>query len=145
MRLVVDMNVLFSFFKRESTTRQLITSFEVFELYTPSLCIKELIKHKGEICLKSRISEGEFDEVLEHLNLFVEVVEEEKFKDFSSKAADILSSHVKDVPYTALCFWFKSSELSVGLWSKERRLKALEKYGIKVYTTEELLKLFRLI
>ena len=50
MKLVVDANVLFSFFKKDSTTRELITSFEIFELYTPSLCIKELSKNKEEIC-----------------------------------------------------------------------------------------------
>ncbi|RJS74260.1 hypothetical protein CW713_02340 [Methanophagales archaeon] len=35
MKLVVDGNILFSFFKKDSITRKLITAFEIFELYTP--------------------------------------------------------------------------------------------------------------
>jgi predicted nucleic acid-binding protein len=49
-------NILFSFFKKDSTTRRLLTSFEIFELYTPALCFLELLNHKEEICKKSGIS-----------------------------------------------------------------------------------------
>ena len=145
MRLIVDMNVLFSFFKRETKTRKLVSSFEVLKLYTPSLCIKELIKHKDEICFKSRILEEEFWELLDDLKLFVEIVEEKRFKDFAPKAAKILSSHLKDVSYLALAFWFKDSGFEIGIWSNERRLKFLEEYGVKVYNTTELLNKFELI
>lgn len=64
MWLVVDANVLFSFFKRESATRKLITS----------LGIKELRKHRREICEKSKISGVQFDETLKDLKLFIDVV-----------------------------------------------------------------------
>ena len=52
MKVVVDANILFSFFKKDSTTRKLLTSFEIFELYTPSLCIKELSKNKWQSRIK---------------------------------------------------------------------------------------------
>lgn len=98
MKLVVDANVLFSFFKRDSTTRKLVTSFEIFELYTPSLCIKELSKNKEEICRKSKISEAEFEEAMEYLRLFVEVIPDEEFKDFSGEAKQLLGEHIKRHP-----------------------------------------------
>ena len=63
MKLVVDTNVLFSFFKKESETRRLILNFEILELVTPSFCINELNEHKELICTKSRLSDSEFEEV----------------------------------------------------------------------------------
>jgi len=144
MRLVVDMNVLFSFFKSGTKTRELISSFELLKLYTPSLCIKELIKHREEICSKSKISESQFFSLLEDLKLFVKVVDEVKFKDFAPKAAKLLFPHLKDTPYLALALWFKEYGFDIGIWSNERRFKSI-KHGIKVYSTTELLKKFELI
>ncbi|HAB51147.1 MAG TPA: hypothetical protein DCE80_03060 [Ignavibacteriales bacterium] len=145
MRLVVDMNILFSFFKKDSTTRELITSFDMFELYSPLFGFKELLKNRDKICGYSRISIPEFKEVVEDLNLFVDFIPDEKFKDFGVKASKILSSHIKDAPYAALVFWFKSKGYETGLWSNEKRLGILERYGVKVHTTNELLKLFGFI
>ena len=101
MKLVVDANILFSFFKKESKTRKLITSFEIFELYTPLLGIKELFKNRREICRKSKISEADFEEAMEGLKLFVGVVPDEEFKDFSREAKELLGEHIKDIPYFA--------------------------------------------
>jgi len=143
MKLVVDANVLFSFFKGDSTTRKLITSFEIFELSTPLFGIKELRKHEGEICKKARISKAEFEEALEDLGLFVDVVPDEKFKDFGADAKKI-SPHLKDAPYVALVLWSKSRGYETALWSIESRLKELEKHKVKVYTTGELLELLKL-
>lgn len=142
MRLVVDMNVLFSVFKSDSATRELITSFDTFRLYMPSLCIRELVRNRDEICSKSRISVSEFREILKDLNLLVEVVGEETFADFGPEAVKILSPHIKDVPYIALALSLKNSGLQIGLWSNENRLKVLEKYGVRVYNTTRLLELF---
>ena len=143
MKLVVDANVLFSFFKRDSTTRKLITSLEIFELSTPSFGIEELCKHEGEICKKAKISRAEFDEALEDLRLFVDVAPDEKFKDFGADAKKI-SPHLKDVPFVALVLWFKDKGYETALWSIESRLKELEKHEVKVYTTGELLGLLKL-
>ena len=92
MKLVVDANILFSFFKRDSATRKLLTSFEIFELYSPSFEIKELTKKREEICRKSRISEAEFEEAMEDLRLFVGFVPDEEFKDLGGEAKQLLGS-----------------------------------------------------
>jgi len=132
MKLVVDANVLFSFFKRDSTTRELFTSFEIFELYTPSLCIKELLKHKGEICNRSNIFEAEFEEEIEGLRLFVGVVPDEEFKDFAGEAKQLLGEHLKDIPYFALALY-----LNCGIWSNEKRFKKQSR--IKAVSTSDLI------
>lgn len=134
MELVVDANILFSFFKRDSRTRKLITSFEFFELYTPSLCVKELFKNRGDICRKSRISEVEFEEVMEDLKLFVGVVPDEEFKDFGREAKELLEGHLKDIPYFALAL-----SLNCGIWSNEKRFKRQSR--ISTFSTSDLIEL----
>ena len=57
MLLVVDMNILFSFFKKHSTTRKLLTNPNL-ELYSPEYALEELGKHFDEIMLKSKIDIG---------------------------------------------------------------------------------------
>ena len=132
MKLVVDANVLFSFFKKDSTTRKLITSFEIFELYTPLLCIKELSKHKEEICKKSHISEAEFEEEMEDLRLFVGTVPDEEFKDFAGEVKQLLGKHIKDIPYFALSLY-----LNCGIWSNEKRFK--KQSHLKAVSTSDLI------
>jgi len=45
-------------------------------------------------------------------------------------AARILDPHLKDVPYVALCLFFKGEGHEIGLWSNEKRLNKVKKYGI---------------
>ena len=145
MKLVVDANILFSFFKKDSITRRLLTSFEIFELYTPSLCFVELINHKEEICKKSKISESDFNEILDDLKLFVETIPDEKFKDYGLESKKILPAHLKDAPYVALCLFFRSAGYNIALWTNEVQLKKLKNQGITVYSTKDLLELLKLI
>lgn len=137
MKLVVNANILFSFFKKDSVTRKLLTSFEIFELYTPSLSIKELLKNREEICRKSKISDSELDEAIEDMKLFIGIVPDENFKDFGAKARKILGEHIKDIPYFALALSF-----DCGIWSNEKRLK--KQSVIKIFSTEDLLKILKL-
>ena len=63
-----------------------------------------------------------------------------KIDDSIKKAEEILSSHIKDVPYAALSLSLKSRGYDIGFWSNEERLKILKKYGIRVFSTSELAK-----
>jgi len=70
MKLVVDTNVLFSFFKKESKTRRLILNFEILEPVTPSFCIDELSEHKELICEKSKLSDRDKTIGIRHFSFF---------------------------------------------------------------------------
>jgi len=142
MKIVADMNVLFSCFKSDSPKRKLIITSQYVKFYTPSFCIAELLKHKKEICDKARISEEEFSLLLEDLTLFVNVVKEETFKDCAPEALKMLSGHAKDAPYVSLAISLKRSGHTAGIWSNERRLKDLEKHDLKVFNTREMLELY---
>ena len=143
MLLVVDANVLFSFFKEVSVIREIVIdpdSKYSLELIAPAKLLSELDKHKAEICKKAKISEEEYKFPRDVLEVFIKTFPDKFWQDSESKAEDILSKHIKDIPYVALCLSFKNKGYKICIWSNEERLKALEKYGIKVYSTSELLK-----
>jgi len=117
MKLVVDTNVLFSFFKKESKTRKLISNFEILESVTPSFCIDELNEHKELICKKSRLSDSEFEEVLDDLLIFVKVFSLSEYRDFLSDAKTI-SPDPDDIDLFALAL-----KLDCPIWSNEKGFK----------------------
>jgi len=59
MRLVVDANILFSFFNRKSTARDLILSGKM-TLYSPEFILKEIEKYKSEIMDKFSLTETQY-------------------------------------------------------------------------------------
>jgi predicted nucleic acid-binding protein len=69
MKIVVDTNILFSFFKRNSMTRRIITSVEFFEFYTLKSRFDELVKHKEEICIKANITNEDFLKTIDEIRL----------------------------------------------------------------------------
>ncbi|HID20552.1 MAG TPA: hypothetical protein EYP28_06425 [Methanophagales archaeon] len=142
MKLVIDANILFSFFKKGSATRELILDPELkydLDLFAPKYVLEEVGKHKDEICSKFRLFPQDFDIMFSSLPLFIKIVPKDLFEGSLSMAEEILSSHLKDVPYVALSLSFKGKGHEIGLWSNEKRLKKLEKYGIKVVSTSELI------
>ncbi|RZN40078.1 MAG: hypothetical protein EFT35_03365 [Methanophagales archaeon ANME-1-THS] len=133
MKLVVDTKVLFSFFKKESKTKKLILNFELLELATPSFCIDELERHKELISRKSRLSNGEYEEVLNALLIFVKVFSLSEYKDCLQNAKNI-SPDPDDIDFEALAL-----NLDCAIWSNDKRLK--QQSVVKVFSTSELLKL----
>ncbi len=133
MKLVVDSNVLFSFFSKASTTRELIFMLETFNLYTPSFCIEELIRYRDVICKKSGLSADGFEEALEELKLFVNVVSLSEYSEFLSGVGKI-SPDPDDVDLFALAL-----KLDCPIWSNETVLK--KQSVVKVLSTKEIIGL----
>ncbi|MHC1583600.1 MAG: PIN domain-containing protein [Methanosarcinales archaeon] len=157
MRLVVDANVLFSFFKKESKTRRLILNFEILEPVTPSFCIEELNKHKRRdasvakamiessfcieelnkhkrlICEKSKLSDSEFEEVLNDLLISVKVFSLSEYRESLSDAKTI-SPDPDDIDLFALAL-----KLNCPIWSQEKTFKSQSR--IKVFSTFDLLSI----
>jgi len=130
MKLVVDTNVLFSFFKKESKARKIISNFEISELVTPSFCIDELNEHKELICAKSKLNDSEFEEVLDDLLIFVKVFSLSEYKEFLSKAKTV-SPDPDDIDLFALAL-----KLDCPLWAQEKAFK--NQSVVKVFSTADL-------
>jgi len=135
-KIIVDANILFSFFKKDSVRRQVFEELlsAEYELLSPHFVLVELRSDADRIMQFSGISKGEFEFALSILEEEIKLMPEEKYNKFLSKASEI-SPHTKDIPYFAL-----SLSLNCPIWSDEKAFK--EQSKVKVFTTEELIKSF---
>ena len=131
MMLVVDMNVLFSFFKKGSGTRKLITDTKL-DLYSPVYALEELQEYSSLIMSKAGINSAVFDLYKRILFWNVTFVPGFEFKDFKDKA-EAISPDSEDVQYFALALKLKCS-----IWSNDGELK--KQNVVKIFSTSELIK-----
>ncbi len=136
LKFVVDANVLFSFFKEDSSTRRFILSHPELELIVPEYLFEELEEHKEEIMHKSRIDDCVFGLTKKELSMYVAVLPVDKFRGFW-KQAKKLSPDPDDTQYFAVA-------LATGcvIWSNDNVLK--QQSSVKVFSTKELFELFGL-
>ena len=131
MKLIVDSNVLFSFFWKTSITRELIINSDLI-LYAPEFALVELNKYAAIIIDKTKLSTDYFKKMRMELAIFVEFIPERKYVSFLKKA-DALVTDKNDVDFVAL-----SLMLDCPLWTQD---KELQDCGIKVLTTKEIIDL----
>ncbi len=132
MRLVIDANVLFSFFWKGSTTRMLIDRLAL-DLIAPEYALDELQKYASLIRKKSKITVQEWrDEV----RLMQEVVAFMPVEFYSSKLAKArtLCPDPDDVDYIALAM-----KLKCPVWSNDIKLK--QQIAVQVFNTSEIMQL----
>jgi len=134
MKLVVDTNILFSFFKSDSVTRRIIVESSI-DLFAPEKTFLELKKFTGEICRKSGIKEDKFKKIFEKLMLFVKIVPRSNFINSYKEALLFLPDKAKDdAPFIGLALY-----LDIPLWSNDKLLKKQDK--VIVFSTSEILKI----
>ena len=134
MELVIDTNILFSFFKYDSTTRKIMSDTSL-KLFAPKETFTELLKYKEEICKKSNITEKEFKKIITNISSLITIIPKSKFVKSYEEAKEFLSDNTKDdAPFVGLALY-----LGIPLWSNDKALKRQVK--IKVFSTSELMKL----
>ncbi|EHR79042.1 hypothetical protein OCC_01619 [Thermococcus litoralis DSM 5473] len=134
--LVVDTNVLFSFFKADSTTRKLIRKLRgILDLYTPEYAYDELQKYKSEIIKKSKISPERFEEILGILSHIVIPIPESEYADKIQEAVEI-TPDLGDIDFVALAL-----KLNCPIWSNDKKLKNLK--NVQVLDTKEVVDLLQ--
>lgn len=132
MKVVIDTNILFSFFNKESYTRKLLL-YSNLELISPVYALEELKKYSSELCKKSKISKEEFLKEEQKLKEIIKFINEKEYSEFL-KEAEIISPDKKDMHFLALCF-----KHNCFLWSNDLILKNQAK--IKVLSTEEIIEI----
>lgn len=134
MELVVDTNILVSFF-RENPVRLIILNAKLFEsnLFTPEFAFTELLKNKSDLIKYSGLkTDKELEFIITTLRSYLEVMPANSFKAFKSKAESV-SPDLKDAPFFALALLLKAK-----IWSNEPRLKRQDE--VKVLSTSEVMK-----
>ena len=143
MKFVVDTNVLFSFFKKESFTRKLIIDSSL-ELISPVLCLKELRKYSKEVVIKSKINKDDFDYMFLLLKKYVKFVPLKLYKnEFASflKIADKLSQNDVGEFLDDIDFFALASKERCFIWSNDAMFK--KQSIITVFNTTDIAKYFR--
>lgn len=137
MFLILDTNILFSFF-RKSKVFELVRKLrkKEFKLCTPNFMYSELLNLKDEILKTSKLSNNEFDILLTILKLVVKPISKEEYIEFLPEAKEI-SPHLKDAPLFALSLALEKSPI----WSREPKLKR-QKF-VRVLSDEEIVELVK--
>ncbi len=130
--LVVNTNVLFSFFGKSTKTRELVFLLSG-RLISPEFAIEELIKHRSEVLRKVKIRDEEFEKLISVLRRHVIFVGEDFYSEFIPLAFEI-SPDPDDADFVALAL-----KTGAPLWSNDVRLKSIKE--ITVLNTGDVIKL----
>ena len=142
MKLVVDTNILFSFFKKESFTRQIIVSNKTFELISPAHSLKELNKYSEELLSKSNLTKNELESVLSLLHSYVKFIPLTEYKEQFKNATRLAKGFSKEESNEFkddIDFFSLALKENCPIWSKDKLFK--KQSVIKVFDTKELVKL----
>jgi len=139
MFLIVDTNVLFSFFHSKSKVKGYFKSLREkgVSLLVPQYMFDELLDIKSEILKGCDLREDNFSVSLALLLKLVEIIPKGEYEEFIEEAKRI-SPHLKDAPLFALSLAFDK----VPIWSREPRLKRQK--SVEVLWDEEVKEYFGL-
>src|SRR3989344_8925900 len=137
MRLVVDTNILFSFF-RENPVRSIIINAQLIglDLYTPEFAIEELKVHKKDLVKYTKVhTTQQLDNIFELLPKYVKTIPLEVYVEEKEQGKKI-SPDPKDSPFFSLAL-----KLNAHIWSNEPRLK--KQTSLNVYSTRAIMALVK--
>ena len=136
MKVVLDTNVLFTWFWKESILQKKILS-----CYAPEWALKELQKYQQEIQKKANISSQEFTKKVEALKKEIAFVAPRIYKE-TYKKVDQKIQPKKEYAFLKedLDFLSLAVYLQCPLWSNDKLLK--EQDMITVLSTHEMILLF---
>jgi len=131
MNLILDTNILFSFF-RDNPVRFIIlnSDFLGIKLFTPDYALEELEYIKEELAKYSKLNLQEIEDTIYIILTKIKVLRKESFEQ-CFKEAKKLVPHDKDIPFFALALKFDCP-----IWSNERDFKKQSK--VQIFNTEDL-------
>lgn len=137
MDLVVDANILFAAFIKNSTTRTILltkTPLPV-RLYTTPFILDEIYKYRKLLAIKVGITEKEVVELVQDLISAsnIEIIKKEELDIFKEKS-ETISPSKNDAPYFAAAL-YKNCKI----WSNDKPIK--KQIEVDVISTKELLDL----
>ena len=130
MNLIVDSNIIFTFFWKSGLARELFYKFNIF---SPEFALIELKKYEKEIIEKSSISKEEFTYLKNELCNLITFVPLEEYSSFLQKAKDICSDF-KDIDFFALAL-----KLNYPIWSNDVVFK--KQNNILIFNSKEIIEL----
>lgn len=135
MHLVVDTNVLFSYFKKDSASSKLIKN-NSFVFYCPDYSKIELKKYKELIKTKYSLTETEFIDLLLELTEYITFYSQEDYKICLKQFINFKDQ--KDIDFLALALY-----LNLPLWSNDKLLTTQSK--VRILSTRDIFDLIDII
>lgn len=141
MKIVVDTNVLFTFFWDKSVFKRLSVKQDL-ELFSPEYALEEINKYMEEILKKTKLSKDEFMRLRKELAIIVEFIPLEEYTQFLKQPENLskdLSRNEKiefleDIDFIALAL-----KMNCSIWSNDKLLKKQEK--LNIFNTKEIINL----
>jgi len=132
---VMDSNVVFSFFIKDSFTREIVVNYDGKFLLS-EFVFTELLKYESLILKKSGMSESDFDDLLLLLLSKCVVVSYSEIVPFIREAVSVVCDiDIDDIPFVACALACPGSII----WSNDKALKKIQE--VKVCNTEEIVSL----
>ena len=136
MKIIIDLNVLFSAMIRDSTTRTIIVNSE-FEFYFPEPSLHKIRKYKEYVLEKTGFSEEEYSQLLRLLFKYIKIIPTEQIEKNWDKAMQIMA-HIDEEDVTFIASALELSDAII--WSDDKDFDKQQK--IVVFKTEEIVLLF---
>lgn len=134
MKLIIDTNILISAIIKQGETLLLIVNPNL-ELITPAHSLSEIIKHKEEIYEKSKLDYENLNKLIEILFNYIKIINPTNYSTYLETAKSLIED-INDVPFLACALAFNCP-----IWSEDKHFK--KQNLIKVYTTKEIINLFK--
>ncbi|PIN85895.1 DNA-binding protein [Candidatus Woesearchaeota archaeon CG10_big_fil_rev_8_21_14_0_10_44_13] len=136
MILVVDSNILISALIKDSKTREIIVKADQ-RFLIPEIVIEETRKYKRIIIEKSGMSEEDYNQLLEKLLSYIELVPIEIIENNIKEAVKIMENiDKKDAVFIAAALAYLDSKI----WSDDRHFERQNR--IPVFKTKDILYMF---
>jgi len=123
MKLIVDTNILFSYFWKYSITRRVLMSQDM-ELFAPEFALEEINKYKKDIMNKNNLNDEEFEHIRFNLAIAIQFIQIDEYTK-TLKTALKISPDKNDIDFFALAI-----KLKLPIWSNDAKLKKQNKIGI---------------
>ena len=88
-KIILDTNIIISALIKSGITREIILK-DSFEFFTPAYTLTEIYKYKELICEKSKISFREFDELINKLFRYIQVLNPNSYFSYLKKAGKLI-------------------------------------------------------
>ena len=136
MKIIIDLNVLFSAMIRDSTTRTIIVNSE-FEFYFPEPSLHKIRKYKEYVLEKTGFSEEEYSQLLRLLFKYIKIIPTEQIEKNWDKAMQIMA-YIDEEDVTFIASALELSDAII--WSDDKDFDKQQK--IAVFKTNEIVLLF---
>lgn len=139
MKIVIDTNVFISAILRDGRVRTLIVN-SLVPLIFPETILDELRKHEDELIEKSGFTKEEYNNVINKLLVYMEIVPTETIKPYREQALGIVGNiDINDTIFFAAAL----ANNPAIIWSEDKKLKRQNE--IIVLNTAEIIQLFNLL